>query len=224
MIKFETCAKDRYYFDKYEFRFSFYMSECSALRKLDHSYIDWCLNLRASRVRPPSRNYGGSWRPVYPEINETTRQMCHDLCDRLLNLNDDFKLVISSNNGWIYTNSVHDLATLDQLLYLRKKEYRQVVLDRPKNTIKLKTSQYSHRSYFRRQLIGSRVRHNLTVFLQNQTDIRISPALTTFADQQFSRLLQEHYFIDHNDQGILLMLGLIVDNPIRKTIDIIADK
>jgi hypothetical protein len=107
---------------------------------------------------------------------------------------------------------------------LRGKKYSEAVIDRPKNTIQLKNPRHQYRSYFKITKITSQQKNMLINFLTNQqSSIRISPALTTWTTSVFYRT-QDYFFIDHNEMSWLTMLSLVHPGIIRKTLQIVAAK
>jgi hypothetical protein len=61
-------------------------------------------------------------------------------------------------------------------------------------------------------------------FLGNQEKIRVSPSLKFAMSNQHITRTMDYFFIDHDDDSVLIMLSLIVPNIIRKTLPITAYK
>jgi hypothetical protein len=158
------------------------------------------------------------------EITEEVEQNLYDFADVLRNSGADLKLVVSTDYGWVYTN---DLALIDQLKSLRMltgKRYSEAVVDRPKNTIRLKNPRHRFRSYLKITKITEQQKDNLINFLTNQQPgIRISPALAEWTTGSFHRT-QDYFFVDHNEMSWLTMLSLVHPGIIRKTQQIIQAK
>jgi hypothetical protein len=93
-------------------------------------------------------------------------------------------------------------------------------VNRPKNTIRLKDPQHQWRSYFKIGKLTTEQKTQLVNFLANQSDIRISPALTQWIDLKFTRT-QDYFFVDYNTTTWLTMLSLVTPGLIRKTLQII---
>jgi len=194
----------------------------SALRELDHDNIDHVLDSRG-RWRKP--NFGGSWRsqeqePVAPE----SRRHCHEMCDFLL-AQKDYKVVITMDWGYFYSNDLARIREMEQLEYVKPLTIKQAVIDRPRGTLLIRNSQHEYRSYFKPGRISDQEKLSLENFLNNQENIRMGPALKNF----FKRYNKYHYindnfFIDHDGMGMLTMLGLVRAQCIRKTVKLIRDK
>ena len=195
----------------------------SALRELDHAYIDRDLDYRSSwRSRNP--NFGGSWRGRGGEITTEHRTNCHALCDYLLT-KQDYKLVIYNDWGYVYSSDLAMLREMEQLEYLTPASMKQVKLDIPRDSILIKSSEHEWRSYFFAGRMTAEQKESLRTFLANQTDIRIGPGLKRFLYTfQKHHYINDNAFIDHNGQGIITMLGLILPKAIRKTLKLIRDK
>jgi len=224
------------FYDRFQYCISFGLQESSCLRDQD---LD-CARIREMIERRKQ------WREVaqerwitlnkktgahqtilthrWNEITEEVEQNLYDFADILRNSGADLKLVVSTNYGWVYTN---DLALIDQLKSLRMltgKRYSEAVVDRPKNTIRLKNPRHRFRSYLKITKITEQQKNNLINFLTNQQpSIRISPALAEWTIGSFHRT-QDYFFVDHNEMSWLTMLALVHPGIIRKTQQIIQAK
>jgi len=160
----------------------------------------------------------------YNEITDQVEQNLHDFVDVLSDSGVEFKLVVSTDYGWIYTNNVVLIEQLKQLKILTSKSYTEAIVDRPKNTIRLKNSKHQLRSYFKTIKMTAQQKINLINFLNNQADtIRVSPALNSWIDGPFHRT-QDYFFVDYDKELWLTMLALVHPGLIRKTQQIIPAK
>jgi hypothetical protein len=142
----------------------------------------------------------------HKEITAQTVSDLHELANLLLNTVGDFKLVVSVNEGHIYTNDLSLIELVSDLSGLTRKEYTRAVICRPKDTIQLKNPRHQYRSYIKRTKLTDEQKIHLTNFLANQSTVRISPALATWIDGAFHRT-QDYFFIDHADMTWLTMLS-----------------
>ena len=230
-LKFNSIAKDRLFYDHWRYCISFHLDEVSCLKELNHDYINSIIERRKewremSRLRLGRQSgktgiatiMGKRWR----DITETTELNLHQLADELIHSKALFKLVTSVDQGWVYTNDLALIETLNEDHELKYKQLSEAVIDRPKNSIKLKESKYTHRSYFRVAKLTAKEKDNIINFFVNQLDyIRVSPALTDWTDSALTRT-QDYFFVDHTGDDWLLMLALIKPGLIRKTVDIIS--
>lgn len=233
-LTFKPILKDRYFYNKYRYCVTFYLDEVSALKTLDHGYIDavisrrqlwrevaqqrWVTTRRAHNGTIPKTILTHRWK----EITEKTSNDLHELAEILISTSIDFKLVTSVNQSWIYSNSQTLLKKIDKLSCAGYKQYTEAVISRPKNTIKLKSSKYRNRSYCKSIKLTDREKETIMNFLVNQGDhIRISPALLTWFKTPYHRT-QDYFFIDHLDESWLVMLSLVHPGLIRKTVEIIT--
>jgi len=161
---------------------------------------------------------------LWNEITEEVEQNLYDFADILRNSGVDLKLIVSSNCGWVYTNSLELIGQLKPMRMLTGKKYSKAVIDRPKNTIQLKNPRHQYRSYFKITKITSQQKDMLINFLTNQqSSIRISPALGEWITSAFHRT-QDYFFVDHDEISWLTMLALVHPGIIRKTQQIIQAK
>lgn len=165
-----------------------------------------------------SRNWG--WK----EITETTLSDLHALTDVLLNSSAEFKLVVSMNQGYVYTNDLLLLEQLDTMSQLSFKTYTQAQIVRPKNTIQLRKPRHQFRTYFTMCKLTAEQRHNLEEFLITQSGhVRLSPGLVRWIDLPFNRT-QDYFFVDHDAENWCTMLSLVHPGIVRKTMHIIPAK
>lgn len=156
------------------------------------------------------------------EITKEVEQNLYDFADILRNSGVEFKLVVSTDYGWVYTNSVELITQLKPMRMLTGKKYSEAVIARPKNTIKLQNPQHQFRSYFKITKITNQQKDMLVNFLNNQqASIRISPALQDWINSVYHRT-QDYFFVDHNEMSWLTMLSLVHPGLIRKTQTIIT--
>jgi hypothetical protein len=158
------------------------------------------------------------------EITDETVENLHAVAELLLTTSADFKLVVSANQGYLYTNDLTLIDQLNRLNGLERKSYCCALVIRPKNTIQLKNPKHGYRSYFKITKITNDQKQDLINFLNNQREsVRISPALDEWIVGPFNRT-QDYFFVDHNQMSWLTMLALVRPGLIRKTMQIIQAK
>jgi hypothetical protein len=209
---------------------SFKLDEVSCLRTLDHDSIDSMMKRRQEwrelaqhRWLNAKQNTARLSR-VHSPITEQTVENLHTLAEVLLTTDKDFKLVVSGNQAWVYVNDPALFDCLEQLPILQCKTYFQAQVNRPPNTVKLKNSKYSFRSYFKFSKLTASQKDQLVDFLINQqTQVRLSPSLKTWINQPFNRV-QDYFFIDYKTVSWITMLALVHPGLVRKTLQIIPAK
>lgn len=217
-----VARRDRLYFDRYEYCFSFGMDEMSCLREMDHDTIDRMIHNR-NTWRQRSPNFGGSWRGRRGQITEEQRVDCHAMCD-FLQAQQDYKLMISGDWGYIYTNNMSLIRTMETLNYVRPLGIKQSVIDRPRDTLLIKNSRHEFRTYFRAQRLEQRQRFALIQWLTSQESLRIGPGLTEFVKNEKHYYINDNFFIDHDGMGVITMLNLVLPKATRKTVKLLRDK
>lgn len=234
--KFKKVKKDRLFYDRYRYCMRFRLPEASALRELNHADIDRILDYRIeSRLEAEERWKQSRSTIVSPaiiptlrasrwrEITNEMRQDLHNVADFLIASRVDYKLVISVDVVWIYTNS---LTMIDEIrsYSVYAKQFTEAVITRPKNTIALKEPKHTHRSYFKPGKLGKSEKKVIVEFLNKHLDeLRPSPAMLEWMQEDFMRI-HEYYFVDHNGPYWLTMFGLVKPGLIKKTYEIISAK
>lgn len=219
-LNFKKVSSDRLFYGQWQYCVKFYFQEVTALRKLDHASIDETLD---RRLEWREKTQWGAANSFFKEITVDLRLRLHLLCDYLQPL-QDVKIVFSTNHAWIYTNDIDLLADIDRYPDITHRYYTEAVVDRPIDTVLLKSSQFKQRSYFRCVKLTVQEKSNIKEFVTNNEEfIRASKSLKDWwADWSKSTYLMDHYFIDHNNTTHLTMLGLIRPGLIRKTKQIVT--
>lgn len=229
--KFRPVRKDRLFYDRFEYCLGFYLDEANCLRELDHAYIDDMITRRQhwreiaqQRWNQGSRQFGSILGRRHREITAETIENLHAVAELLITAPEEFKLIVSINQAYVYTNDTILINRLDRMSCLDFKTYAQAVITRPKDTVVLKNPKHQFRSYFRTTNLTAQQKDHLESFLINQSNhVRMSPALQRWIDYSFTRI-QDYFFVDHNTENWLTMLGLVQPGIIRKTMNIIPAK
>jgi hypothetical protein len=198
---------------------------------LDHAAIDELIarkkewrELAQQRWTMGRKNHATIVRRRWQDITEKTMSDLHALARVLLGTTVEFKLVVSLNQGYVYTNDLVLLDQLESMPELAYKSYTQAQVARPKNTIQLRNSRYQFRSYFGMCKLTDEQKHVLKQFLITQSQhVRLGPALARWVNQSFTRT-QDYFFVDHNTETWLTLLALVQPGIVRKTMHIITDK
>lgn len=229
---FKPRLRDSLFYGRFEYCLDFHLEEANVLRDLDHETIDativkrriWREMAEQRWAKAKLNHVTTIWRTNWKKINEQTVANLHDMADTLLESKDDYKLVVTVDQGWVYTNSLNLIQKLDTKDYFFSKSYSQAIIDRPRDTIRLKHSPHKYRSYIRHVKLHLNQKEHLQDFFYNHgQDIRVSPAFSCWFDQPWNRT-QDWFFIDYDSPQWLTMLGLVCPGLIRKTVQIIPAK
>lgn len=203
---------------------TFSLPELSAIRDRSHKIIDRVCEARQN-LNARMKNFGGSWMHSHTRpITDDVIVNLHNFLDWMLSLNDSYKLKISQDVGYFYTNSDDHVQDLHSLEYIKIHNAKQVHVDVPPNSIRIKKSKYLFRTYFKNQSLNNDDKERLYALLQNQP-VRLGPSLSEwFHRYTFSKYVCDNFFIDHNDENIILLLGLASSIKIKRTVNIISDK
>lgn len=213
---------------------AFYLDEVSVLRELDHARIDDLIQRRKTwrevaqqrwvRGQRPHATVGTILSRRWRDITDETCVNLHALADVLLTTPAAYKLVVSVDQGYVYTSDLALIDRLDRMPELAHKTYSQAQIVRPKNTIQLKNPRYEYRTYLRATKLSAQEKRGLTDFLQNQQGhTRMSPGLKNWVGCPFTHI-QDYFFVDHDGSSWLSMLSLVRPGIIRKTLQIIPAK
>ena len=230
ILKFNQVDKDRLFYGQWQYCISFHLDEVSALKNLDHEFIDALIERRKLWRDVARQRWKTIKTPIVPsmhanrryrDITEQTVENLHDLAETLLKSKTPYKLVTSIDQAWVYTNSKGFVKKLASNTTLKDQHYSEAVISRPKNTIVLRSPTHTHRSYFKSTKLTDYEKQTLTNFFVNQIDyVRTGPALAKWLAMPFHRT-QDYFFVDHDGESWLIMLALIKPGLIRKTVEIV---
>jgi hypothetical protein len=210
------------FYDRYSYCVHFKLQELTSLRHkstqlADHSRINATLDRRQAWTRR-LRNPGGSWQnPLSFDITQETRDNLHDFRRLLQDYEGQFRLFIFGDWGYLYTNNLDLIDTVDNKIYIGQKKYTEAHITRPRNTIALRDPQYQLRTHFKSILLNEKEREFVTNYLRNQgNSIRMSPALDYWVNHG-GTVLQSYFFIDHDSSSVLSMMNLVRPGLVRGT-------
>lgn len=223
--------KDRLFYDRFEYCMGFHLDEANCLRVLDHEHVDDMIARRQQwreiaqqRWNQGNRQFGSILSRRHKEITAKTIEDLHAVTEFLITAPEEFKLIVTINQAYVYTNDTIMINRLDRMPCLNHKSYARALITRPKDTVVLKNPKYQYRSYFKTVNLTAQQKDHLESFLINQANhVRLSPALQKWIDHSFTRV-QDYFFVDHDTQNWLTMLSLVQPGIIRKTMHIMSDK
>jgi hypothetical protein len=98
------------------------------------------------------------------------------------------------------------------------------VVDRPRDSVRLRRSKYQYRTVLRNRTLTDQEREFVVNWLNNNAkNLRMGPALREWA-RQGSNIVQDYYFFDHHSMGEVSMLNLVRPGLVRRTMNIIVGK
>ena len=194
------------------------LREAGCMRKLDHAAIDHVVSVRKEWIGRLHDYYSSN-----RAITDDAVKNLHNMCDVLINTKRQHKLIIEHNQIRVYANEP-ELFTeiIDHVPGLKYPTYTQAVIDRPRDTICLKESAYTHRTYLRSVVVSDQQKRSISNLLKKQEGIRLSPGLKDWTlHNNWRGWTESYYFVDHTDTGWMTMLSLVYPGLIKNTIQII---
>lgn len=193
------------------------MPEANILRGIkNNDQIDKKLDDRIAWREEAGRRWHSTIPGRWKAITTQVRLDLHHVAN--LVIDNDCKLVVSTDFGWIYTNKLDFIEQLRTVKCLKNKTYSQAVVNRPKNTILLKNSPHQQRSYLVNIKLTAQEKETLKGFFDNQKEhVRTSPSFNQWLYKQPYLRTQDYFFIDYSGEQWLTMISLIRPGLIRKT-------
>ena len=227
-LKFKTVTSDQLFYGLYQYSASFQLQECWVFRyTLEHDQIDERLTRQQEwREKMRQRWPSDQMNRYHSIIDDITRANTHVMADFITAIKDPYKIIIENKVMRIYTNDLALINQIDQLTYVQKKRYAQAVVNRPRDTIRLKKSKHQLRSYFKETRISPEDKQAIAQFLTGQKDVRVGAGLQAWLDEKRSiyitKWTRDYFFVDYTNPSWLTMLNLVRPGLIRKTVAIIA--
>jgi len=224
---------DRLYFDQYRYSLKLQVKDFSCLREMRNSTrtqteVEFIVTKRFAKRLSYDRfwTYTESGSSILNTTDEqtTTKMRLDNLIHMLIHLwpiRHQVKIMFSGDWGYIYSNDQDLLIKIDNLHYVTGYYIKEAVISRPKNTVVLKSSSYRFRSYLAYKKYGDAGKERILDYLKNQPDVKISRGLSHWLKYKTSDWSRRHYYFDHNDSRIELMLQLIFPDIVRITMPII---
>lgn len=226
-------ATDQLYFDQYRYSLKLQVKDFSCLREIrsatrTQTQVEFAMAKRFAKRLSYDRfwTYGehGMAMLNVKDKQTTTNMRLDNLIHMLSHLwpvRNQVKIMFSGDWGYIYSNDQDLLIQIGTLPYVQGHYIKQAVISKPKNTVVLKSSAYRFRSYFAYKKYNNASKERMLDYLQNQPDVKISRGLSYWLKYTSSDWSRRHYYFDHNDTRIQLMLQLIFPDIVRTTMPII---
>ena len=224
---------DRLYFDQYRYSFKLQVKDFSCLREMRNTTktqteVEFITTKRFTTRLQYDRfwTYSSTFNspPNLKSEQTATKMRLDDLIDVLGVLwpvRNQVKIMFSGDWGYIYSNDRDLLIKIDELPYVTGYYIKEAVVSRTKNTVVLKSSAYQFRSYFAYKKYDEDKKARIQDYLKNQPDVKIGRGLNQWLKYKISDWSRRHYYFDHNDPKIELMLQLMFPDIIRTTMPII---
>jgi hypothetical protein len=217
---------DRLFYDHYSYSLKLRMKDFSCLREMRKADAEMLQVATVVARRFEQRShYNKFFNASYRATVVRDQQDLDNLLDLLTfawPCRDQIKLVFSGDWGYIYSNNKSLLQQIGNKHYVHVYYIKEVVVDRPKDTILLKSSAYRFRSFLRERIWTIDDKNRMLTYLQNQSDIKIGRGFRYWLKYETRWLwTRRYYYFDHNDAKIELMLQLICPGIVRTTMPII---
>ena len=222
-LELKECS-DRLFYDQYRYSLKLRMKDFSCLREMRKPLVSLSdvTETVARRFEQRTKLSYWNWDRTVPVRNQFDLVCLSDLLTFLWPFKDQIKPVFSGDWGYIYSNNKDLLQQIGDKHYVHVYYIKEAVVDRPKDTILLKSSAYKFRSFLQERRWTADDKARILTYLQNQSDIKISRGLTHWLkyDTRWP-WTRRYYYFDHNDAKIELMLQLICPGIVRTTMPII---
>lgn len=218
---------DRLYYDQYRYSLKLRMKDFSCLREIRNTdttldQVSEVVARRYEQLANYSRFFNSSYNRSVLMPKQGDLENLQEMLRILWPVKDQIKPVFSGNWGYVYSNDRQLLQSIANQNYVHAYYIKEAVVNKPKDTIVLRSSAYQFRSFLKERQWTNDDKARIVSYLENQPNIKISRGLTHWLkyDTRWPWTRRYHYF-DHNDEKIGLMLQLICPGIIRTTMPII---
>ena len=227
-LKFKTVKSDQLFYGSYQYSVSFELQECWVFRyTTDHAEIDERLTRQQEwREKMRQRWPSDQMNRYHSYIDDTTRARIHSMADFITGISTPYKIVLENKTMRIYSSDLNIIQAIEYIDFVKRRRYSQAVVDRARNTIRLKNPRNQLRSYFKETRISPEDKQAIAQFLSSQPGIRVGAGLQAWLDETRAiygtKYTRDYFFVDYDHPGWLTMFALVRPGLIRKTVNIIA--
>jgi hypothetical protein len=223
-LKIKPVETNQLFFGKHRYSVRFDLRELGVIRGLNPNTIDQVVKERNAWRNEHKRLYNFSIN--MHQIDTLMAQNLKDLCNLIAPHKKNIKFVVSFDRGYVYTNDIELVKAIAATPFLDKIRIQQAMPVCPAGTIGLKNPKWSHRTYFKSKALSEDQRNSMSEYLRSRENIRLSPGLTEWVNLKtnswWTNWTHNHFFMDHNNDGELLFLNMVVPNITGRTMAIVA--
>jgi hypothetical protein len=217
-----TVGKNSLFFGKYRYSAKFELAELGVIRGLKFDSIDKVVSDRNKWRNDHRQTFRYYSKPITAEEVKDLKTVCKHLAQ----YKDTIKFTVSYHRGYVYTNNLKIIKQLSLLDCINQNVYiQEAVATSPPGTLALIDPKWSHRTYFRSKNITDQERATLTEYLNSRENVRLSPGLTHWikhSSRYWANWVQDYFFIDHNNDGEVLFLNMVVPRITGRSLQIVA--
>lgn len=178
---------------------------------------------RRNRINTWYMNHSISPGRITASSNEIRDREINDLIkllDILYPYRSSIKLNLSGDYAYLFTNDINLIKRINNEPYVRYGKITRANVVCEPNSIAIRNNSYLYRSYIQELRLEKSEKVTIKNVLDNQENIKLSDSFNRWltTDWKWSR---RYFFIDHNDDKLQLLLGLVNPKLIRKTLSII---
>ena len=220
-LKSRTVERTSLFHKKYQYSAKFSLNELGVIRGLRYRDINKIVAERNKWREENHRFYGYAGRKIQAYQVEDLKKVCR----LLMKHRDEIKFTVSYDTGYVYTNDSKLVKKIQQLECIRNFQAQEVKIVGNPDTIALKDPKWSHRTYFRSKSLSEHQRTTLVEYLSSRENVRLSPGLESWMDRHaagWNTWTQDYFFFDHNNDGEVLFLNMVVPRITGRTLQIVA--
>ena len=221
-LKPRTVERTSLFHKQYQYSAKFSLNELGVIRGLKYRDIDKIVADRNRWRDDNSKFYGFSGLKIQDYQVEDLKTVCR----LLMKHRNDIKFTVSYDTGYVYTNDFKLVEKISHLDIIRNFQAQQVKIVGEPGTIALKDSQWTHRTYFRSKTLTEQQRNTLVDYLRTRENIRLGPGLKQWMNADYNIRwnvwTHDYFFFDHNNDGEVLFLNMVVPRITGRTLEIVA--
>lgn len=220
-LKIHPVETSQPFYNKYQYSVKFTVSDLGVIRGLKFDKIDQIVKNRNAWRLEHTDHFG--WSNKNQILPETVKHL-KSVCSLLIQYQDSIKFVVSYDTGYVYTNDLETIKIIKKLKFVKNFRVRQAIQVSPPGTIALKNPKWSHRTYFRSIVVTESAKKMLINYLHSRENVRLSPGLIYWSkhNSSWNKWIQSYYFFDHDNDGEVLFLNMVVPRITGRTLNIVA--
>ena len=221
-LNIKAVETNNLFYNQYRYSARFDLNELGVIRGLNIDKIDQIVRDR-NQWRSEHRGLYSGYKQLITDRDVADLKVVGSL---LKQHEQDIKFTISYHRGYVYTNSLDVVKKIHELDCIKQFHAQEAVEICPPGTIALKNPKWTHRTYFRSCYLDEAQKKQISNYLFSRENIRLSPGLSHWLKQDsghhWQNYTQNYFFIDHNNDGELLFLNMVMSNITKRTLQIVA--
>jgi len=210
--EYQYCASGELYFAK-------------LLRGLDRETLDYRIDAQ-QRLEASAGMFGNYFGYQYNfsrhKINNNVYENLHNFLTVLQSIENQFKIVLSWHNFYVYTNHVDIIKDVLAADGVYEPLVTEINISHPLKTIIKKSSKYRYRCYLKNSVMTGEMHNSVRKFFNVYSDsVCASKTFNEWLEKDY-KYCRDYFFFDFNQLGLELIFEMMAPGLVKERVEIIT--